>query len=122
VIAVVPDGVEKTHPFTEATSLTFKPIMVSGVRVVGKKLVAVVVSTVILKGAQIGGELAVAAGGTKKAGRVLRVKLNWPALIAATEPVIWLGSSLMLFVVKVVTALETKAVALLDPLAVVTDP
>ena len=88
VIVVVPDGVEKIHPPTDTISFTFKPKMVSGVRVGGEKVVAAVVCTVILKGAQVGGVLAVAMGCTKSIGRVLRVKLSALALIAATDPVI----------------------------------
>jgi hypothetical protein len=119
VIAVTPLGVEKTHPPTETTLPTDNPEMESVVKFV--KVVAAVVCSVIITGARIGGVPTAAVGGTKKIGMVLRVKLNPPVLMAATEPVIWLGSRIILFVVKV-TAGPAKAVELADPVAGVTDP
>jgi hypothetical protein len=86
VILVAPLGVENTQPCTETISFIANPERSSVVKFVN--VVAAVVCTVILTGAQTGVVLA-AAGGTKKNGRVLRVKLSWPvAGSAATEPVI----------------------------------
>src|SRR5271157_4988888 len=120
VMVVLPLGVEKTQPPTETTSCTANPAMLSVVKFV--KVVAAVVCTVILTGTIMWAEEAVGARGIVKTGRVLRVKLNWPALIAATEPVIWLGSRVMLLVVKVVSAGSCQRVPMPDPLVVVTDP
>lgn len=86
VIEVTPLGVEKIHPPTETTSFTANPAIVSGVRF--EKVVAEVVCTVILTGTKIGSAPGVVAGGRKQNGKVLRVKLEPLALIAATEPVI----------------------------------
>jgi hypothetical protein len=59
-------GVGKIHPYTETTSLSFRPKKVSGLRVKGKKVVAEVVSTVMRTGAGTGGVVLVTAvGGTK---------------------------------------------------------
>jgi hypothetical protein len=94
--------------------------MLSGVKLV--KVVAEVVCTVMPMGIKLGAAPAVAAGGTKKFGKVLRVKLKSLASIAVTGPVIWLGSSVMLLVVKVVAPLPAQGVELLDPVAVATGP
>jgi hypothetical protein len=94
--------------------------MVSGVRLV--KAVAEVVRTVILKGDQGGADAVDEEGGTKKFGNVPKVKLIALASTVPTVPVIWLGSSVMLFVVKVAGPGPDHGVQLPDPLAGVTDP
>ena len=52
------------------------------------KVVANVVCTVITTGSQAGAAPRVAEGATNEAGRLARLKLKAPALIAATVPVI----------------------------------
>jgi hypothetical protein len=120
VILVAPVDVEKTQPWTETISFRASPERLSVLKLV--KVVAAVVSTVRLKGAQEGGALA-DAGGTKKNGRVLRVKFIWPvAGSAPTEPVIWLGSRVMLLVVNVAGPEPNQVLPLDEPAAGVTDP
>jgi hypothetical protein len=98
VVVVAPLGVEKTQPCTETTLFTASPAMPLVVKFV--KVVAEVVCTVMTTGSQGGAVPAVAEAGTKKHGIVARLKLSELALTAATVPVIWLGSRLMLVVVK----------------------
>ena len=120
MIVVTPLGVEKIHPPTETTSFTDSPEILSGVKLV--KVVADVVCTVILTGTNAGNPSGVGAGGTKQTGNVLSVKLIALALIAATEPVTWLGSSIILFVVRVIAAGPRKGIDMSVPLPMATDP
>ena len=95
---MAPVGVEKTQPWMETTSFTASPEMPLVVKF--EKVVADVVWMVIITGAKMGVAPSVAAGGTKKTGRVASVKLKALALIPATVPVIWLGSKAILLAVK----------------------
>ena len=76
----------------------------------------------IMTGSYGGAEVALAAGGTKNMGNVASAKLSWPALIPAIVPVIWLGSSVMLFAEKPIAAGPAKGVAPPEPPVVVIDP
>jgi hypothetical protein len=77
-------GTRKSQPCTETTSFAANPWMLSGLKLV--KAVPEVVWTAKVKGAKVG--LAEAAGGTKKFGKVAKVKFKSAVSTVPTVPVI----------------------------------
>jgi hypothetical protein len=77
-------GTRKSQPSTETTSFAAKPWMLSGLKLV--KVVPEVVWTTKVKGDKVG--LAEPAGGTKKFGKVARVKFKLAVSTVPTVPVI----------------------------------